>query len=277
MNMESLKRTAKTLWEKKRVACCLILAAVVVALGCGGYAVHYFNGLHDSEEQFAALRQPVMPTLPEIETEEPQEEIEAEAERLYDFDELRETNEDIYAWLTVPGTDVDYPILQCETDNYYLNHNLDHSQGYPGCIYTNQVNAKDFSDLITVLYGHDMRSTGAMFNSLHSYEDADFFAENPEIIVYTEDARLTYTICAASRFSDIYLPAYYEVTLADARNAFLEQVNAMADGDSISHTRQVEDVQENTPLIVLSTCIKNEPESRYLIVGKLTETAPYAE
>ena len=42
--------------------------------------------------------------------------------------------------------DRDYPLLQSETDNYYLDYNLDHSKGYPGCIYTNQCNRKDFSD-----------------------------------------------------------------------------------------------------------------------------------
>ena len=282
MNIDTWKKTLKKLWETKRSSMCAVAVVIVIALGCAGYAIHYYHGLHENEGQFDALRQMAEDgTEVEVEAEtetETEEDTGVTAERLYDFDELRETsNSDIYAWITVPGTDVDYPILQCETDNYYLDHNLDHSSGYPGCIYTNQVNAKDFSDLLTVLYGHDMRSTGTMFNSLHSFEDASFFSLNQDIIVYTENERLTYTICAASRFSDVYIPSYYEVTVPEARGAFMEHLLAMADGDSISHTRRISEEYDGEPLIILSTCIKNEDESRYLIVGVLTETAPYLE
>ena len=281
MNIETWKKKIKKLWETNRYALCAIAAVIVIAVGCAGYAIHYYHGLHENEGQFDALRQMAeTETEPEAATEmqaEPETKEPLAVERLYDFDELRDTNNDIYAWITVPGTDVNYPVLQSETDNYYLDHNLDHSSGYPGCIYTNQVNAKDFTDLLTVLYGHDMRSTGTMFHSLHSFEDATFFALNQDIIIYTEDARLTYTICAASRFSDVYIPAYYEVTVPEARGAFMEQLLAMAETDGISHTRQIAKEYDKEPVIILSTCIKNEDESRYLIVGVLTETAPYAE
>lgn len=115
---------------------------------------------------------------------------------VYDFGQLHEQNEDIYAWIVVPGTQVDYPLLQSETDNYYLDYNLDHSKGYPGCIYTNQCNRKDFSDYNTVLYGHNMKN-GSMFGSIHSFEDETFFDGHPYIYVYTENERLTYEIYEA--------------------------------------------------------------------------------
>ena len=62
------------------------------------------------------------------------------------FEELQAVNPDIYAWITVPGTVIDYPILQHASDNtYYLMHNIDGSYGYPGCIYTENMNSKDFT------------------------------------------------------------------------------------------------------------------------------------
>ncbi len=103
----------------------------------------------------------------------------------YDFEKLRETNGDIYAWITVPGTQIDYPVLQSDTDNYYLEKNLDHTKGYPGCIYSNSCNSREFTDLLTVLYGHNMKN-GSMFGSLHDYEQEEFFRENREIIIYTQ-------------------------------------------------------------------------------------------
>lgn len=93
-----------------------------------------------------------------------------------DFEELHKTVcEDIYAWIYIPNTNIDYPLLQHATDNsYYLEHNLDDSEGYPGCIYTENNNSKDFTDRHTVIYGHNMRD-GRMFSDLHKYEDREFY------------------------------------------------------------------------------------------------------
>ena len=98
-----------------------------------------------------------------------------------DFAGMWETNEDVYAWITVPGTVIDYPILQHATDNtYYLNYNIDGSYGYPGCIYTENMNSKEFTDNNTVIYGHNMKN-GTMFAGLHKFEDAAFSMEVGEV------------------------------------------------------------------------------------------------
>ena len=147
------------------------------------------------EETLSAATETV---IAEPETEESTEETVIYCDPVYDFGQLHEQNQDIYAWIVVPGTQVDYPLLQSETDNYYLDYNLDHSKGYPGCIYTNQCNRKDFSDYNTVLYGHNMKN-GSMFGSIHSFEDETFFDGHPYIYVYTENERLTYEIYEAAK------------------------------------------------------------------------------
>ena len=69
----------------------------------------------------------------EIVTEETEPEEVIEASSTYegcpvDFDAMWKVNPDVYAWITVPGTVIDYPILQHATDNtYYLNYNIDGS------------------------------------------------------------------------------------------------------------------------------------------------------
>ena len=95
-----------------------------------------------------------------------------------DWEMLKEENADIYAWIYIPNTNIDYPILQHPTDdNYYLQHNLDGSTGYPGCIFTQSMNALDFTDSNTVIYGHNM-GDGSMFHTLHEFEDNIFFDDN---------------------------------------------------------------------------------------------------
>lgn len=255
--------------DKKKLITIAIL--VVIALGAIGYLIYYNWNLKKNEQQYEELRQTESTETLALETDQ---EEKIYCEPLYDFEELRGTNEDIYAWITVPGTQVDYPILQSDTDNYYLDHNLDHSSGYPGCIYTNQCNAKDFTDYNTVLYGHNMKN-GSMFGCLHEFEDADFFAENRLMYVYTEKQRLTYEICAAVKFTDVYIPAYYNVTDKIGRDAFWSDIVSLSEGSEVSHLLENVQLSAEDRLITLSTCVNGQGEKRYLVVGKLIEEADY--
>ena len=76
-----------------------------------------------------------------------------------DFAALKEKNPDVYAWISIPGTAIDYPVLQRENDNtYYLDHTIDHEEKTEGAIFTENYNNTDFEDPNTVIYGHDMRT-----------------------------------------------------------------------------------------------------------------------
>lgn len=125
-----------------------------------------------------------------------------------DFEALqKDVNSDIYSWILIPDTSIDYPVVQHPDDNtYYLNHNLDGSSGYPGCIYTENYNSKEWDDVNTILYGHNMRN-GSMFAGLHAFKDEDFFESHPYIYLYSPDTIRVYQIFAAYEFSDLHLLA----------------------------------------------------------------------
>ena len=62
-----------------------------------------------------------------------------------DFPSLQAQNPDVYAWIQVPGTEVDYPILQSPDDNgYYLDHDINKSEAAAGAIFTENYNTKTF-------------------------------------------------------------------------------------------------------------------------------------
>lgn len=271
------KRTQSLAARKKTWTVITAAVAVVASLAV---LFFYQKNLREKEAAYDKLRETEMETeentvVPEtevvLETEtETETETEEICEQIYDFAELHQQNEDIYAWIRVPETQVDYPVLQSETDNYYLERNLDRSGGYPGCIYTNKCNTRDFTDYITVLYGHNMKN-GTMFGSIHKFEDKEFFDANSEIVVYTEEKRLTYEVYASVKFSDIYIPAGYEVTTEEGRDSFLADVKKFAEGSSVSHIREGVEIAAGDKLIVLSTCVSGERPKRYLVVGKLVE------
>ena len=170
---EKRKKERRALRRRKTADWTVVLILCAIAVCCGGYLIYHHWSVKQRELEYEKLRQEetlsaaTETVIAEPETEESTEETVIYCDPVYDFGQLHEQNEDIYAWIVVPGTQVDYPLLQSETDNYYLDYNLDHSKGYPGCIYTNQCNRKDFSDYNTVLYGHNMKN-GSMFGSIHS-------------------------------------------------------------------------------------------------------------
>ncbi len=184
-----------------------------------------------------------------------------------DWDALKEENPDIYAWIYIPNTQVDYPVLQREgDDNYYLDHNLDGSSGYPGCIFSQSLNTKDFTDSNTVLYGHNMKN-GTMFGSLHEFEDNEFFDENPYIYIYTPEKTFVYQIFAACEAGDRHLLYAYDFDTEAGFDQFISDINKVR--DMRSHTRSGLGVVYGRKLVTLSTCIKGEPESRWIVAGVL--------
>lgn len=141
-----------------------------------------------------------------------------------DFTGLKEENADIYAWIHIPGTSIDYPVLQHpELTDYYLEYNLDGSKGRPGCIYTQLCNAKDWTDDNTVLYGHNMRN-GTMFADLHHYADPQFLEENPYVYIFTEDKIRIYQIFAAYEYDNVNLVLTYRLLGKEAYETYLSGI-----------------------------------------------------
>ena len=198
---EKRKKERRALRRRKTADWTVVLILCAIAVCCGGYLIYHHWSVKQRELEYEKLRQEetlsaaTEMVIAEPETEENTEETVIYCDPVYDFGQLHEQNEDIYAWIVVPGTQVDYPLLQSGTDNYYLDYNLDHSKGYPGCIYTNQCNRKDFSDYNTVLYGHNMKNL-SMFGSLKKYKTGDFYKDHQFFTIYTSECAYRYQIFA---------------------------------------------------------------------------------
>ncbi len=191
------------------------------------------------------------------------------------FDELQSVNPDVYAWITIPGTEIDYPILQHASDNsYYLMHNIDGSYGYPGCIYTENLNSKDFTDNNTVIYGHNMKN-GSMFAQLHKFEDPDFFQENREVLIYLPEEVLHYTIFAAHIYDDRHLLYSFDFSDAEVYEKYLQSI--FDTRDMSANIDKETTVTKDDQIITLVTCIGSQPNNRLLVQAVLTDREPGAQ
>lgn len=187
-----------------------------------------------------------------------------------DFEELQaNTNQDIYAWIYVPNTQVDYPVLQHPEDNFhYLNYNMDGSKGLPGCIYTEMRNEKDFMDGLTVLYGHNMKN-GSMFAELHKYEDIEFFEQNPYFYIYTPDDILVYQVFRAYVYSDEHLVYKYGPAREQDITYILDDIRDFRSINSNVNQELLDSMNGEDKICTLSTCVANQSTSRYLVQGVL--------
>lgn len=241
-------------------------------------AAEAMEELESSFEEMESMEnlQEAKPAMSQDEMEEIYEEhkdydTQEEAALVYtspvDFEGMWKINGDVYAWITIPGTEIDYPVLQHATDNsYYLNYNIDGSYGYPGCIYTENMNHKDFTDNNTVIYGHNMKN-GTMFADLHKYKDETFLLKNDELIIYTPEKELKYTIFAAYVYDDRHLLYSFDFADSAVYENYLKTILSMRSMDAI--IRDDIGVTKDDKIITLATCIASQPEKRLLVQAVL--------
>lgn len=189
------------------------------------------------------------------------------------FTELQKINTDLYAWIRIPNTMIDYPVAQYPGDDneYYLSHNMYKESAFAGCIYTEKANNKDFSDPNTVLYGHNMLN-GSMFRALHSFRDKAFFDENPYIYIYLPERTLTYEIFVAYEYDNRHLLNSFDFKNKEVFKEYLDYAQNPTHS-MMSNTRQL-NVTTDDKIITLSTCLGDYDTSRYLVQGVLIKDEP---
>lgn len=189
-----------------------------------------------------------------------------EPDRKVDFEALRQINENIYAWISVPGTSIDYPVVHASLgDERYLEHDIEGNASKHGAIFTDGYNSLGFSDPVTVVYGHNMKD-GTMFAPLHSFEDAAFFQNNRLIHIYMEDYMLEYEILAAYKTGDEHILAEHDFVNKEVLKKYMEELYTQRD---LAAQVWQWGLSGEDRLIVLATCVQGEDEARYLVHGVL--------
>jgi len=188
------------------------------------------------------------------------------------FTDLWKINRDIYAWIKIPNTAIDYPVLQTDGDDaFYLEHNIYGQYSFAGCIYSEKVNSKDFSDPNTVLYGHNLLN-GTMFASLHNFRDPNFFENNEYIYILMPDRTLIYRIFAAYEYDDRHIMHSFDFNDEEVFASYLEYATNPV--NSMTYNVRITDVTTDDTILTLSTCMDNIATSRYLVQGVLISDEP---
>lgn len=186
-----------------------------------------------------------------------------------EWDKLKGT--DAYAWIYVPGTRIDYPVVSSSKEkgeDYYLHHSLKGHYDFAGTIYSRRSNSRDFSDPVTVLYGHNMRN-GSMFGTLKRFEEKKFFDQHETVYVYMPGKRYIYQIVSASLGDNRDLLGQYDYQDQDGMKAYIDKILMPESGNRRSGTELC--IHAGSRFLVLSTCVTSSTKRR-LVQAVLQKT-----
>ncbi len=108
------------------------------------------------------------------------------------FEELKNVNSDVVAWIKIDGTEINYPVVKTTDNDYYLHRDINKEYNTCGWIFMDYKNSDDFIDKNTVIYGHNLKS-GLMFEPLQKIINNEL-GTDITIEIYTETKKLTYKV-----------------------------------------------------------------------------------
>lgn len=270
----------------KKLRMVLILVLAVIFVGSTSVVVYHnyetkkSAALHEQAEELVTAEPPVvLDPFPEDDEEalpaDTRPEIAMPAQtyddptvtvlRNMDFSALQEENADVLGWIIIPDTEINYPLMQAEDNDYYLTRLWDRTSNKTGSIFMDYKNDPALGDYHTLIYGHRMRD-GSMFAGLKYYKTKDYWESHPLVYIGTNDKCYTYEIFSAYK-APVSGHTFQTPEFPDdaAKDAFIAESLKV----SVIKTGVVPTASDN--VITLVTCTGTGYESRWVVQACLKE------
>ncbi len=190
-----------------------------------------------------------------------------------DFAALKKINPEIFAWVHIPDTDIDCPVLQSEqSDVYYESHNARGEEDDAGAVYIELANLKSMCDFNTVLHGKTGGEADGLFADLYRFADPAFFEEHEYVYVYLDGNLLTYEIFAAYERENTSLIRTYDFTYLSGCRQFLSDLYGNRDREK-NVRKGWENVSARHYIITLTTRKEENAKRQFVVVAVLVEDA----
>lgn len=234
---------------KSRIA--LSLAAILTTGAISAICTMY--AMTDRATNFDPAPQQIHQTQ---QTQQRQEEAADEDESVFraiDWDYWQNVNPNVKGWINIPGTNIDYPIVQASESNptYYLTHDIYGSYNYHGIPYLSYHCSQDglLGSKNTLIFGHSLLD-GTMFSQLTNFIDASYAAEHSHIIIQTPEVNATLTVLAVDRVN-----ANNEAATLDFADeaAFKEWLTNTVNNADLT-LASINDLEQLTKVVTLCTC-----------------------
>ena len=174
------------------------------------------------------------------------------------FQRLLERNKDTVGWITIPGTKIDYPVVQSADNDYYLNRNFDRDKTIWGAIFMDYRNSIDEMGRHTILYGHNMND-GSMFAGITRYAKPEFFKRNAIIQFDTLHESVQWEVFAAYETS---IDFYFIQTEFRSKRDYADFLDSLVARSIVESNVKV---TSDDQILTLSTCARSSDENRFVV------------
>ena len=250
----------------------LLLLCICVFIGSMTYLVKFKTDSIASEKNISNLQQQMDQAEKDAESGNTVTIEGYPEDYLPKFASFYEVNEDIKGWIKIPNTNVNFPVVQTTDNDYYHRLNFQKEYDYYGTPYIDyECDVKKPSTNI-IIYGHNIKADGQMFNDLTKYKNLDFYKQNPVVnfdSVYREGKYKiigAFITNAQAEQDNGNLFNYVSFVNADTEeefNAFIDEVRKRSIFDTTV------DVEYGDELLTLSTCTYEfRPEARFAVVAR---------
>ena len=180
------------------------------------------------------------------------------------FEELKLKNKDVFAWIDIYGTKIDYPIVQGQDNSEYLNKTVLGEFSTAGSIFLDHRNDKEFTDFQDILYGHYMAER-KMFGDMELFKDKSFFDTHKYGVIHRADKpSIGIEFFAFMKTVGTDKTILSPTKLKEEKSDLVKHIY-----ESATYSRDI-DFSNNENIIILDTCDLSITNGRYILAGKLT-------
>ena len=243
----------------KKVVLIFLIAVFVLGAFYLGYS--FYNTRNKDNKENKNILESIVINEPEI--------TDTRTKRMLQLEKLQEENNEIIGYLEIEGTNISYPVVQTNDNDFYLTHNYKKENATGGALFLD----KDF-DMINgssnyLIYGHRMPD-GTMFEDLIKYSDEKFYKEHTKIKFTTNNEDCIYEILAV-----FYSRVYYKSEKDVFRYYFFVNASNEAQyNDFVNNAKKASiydtgvNAEYGDQLLTLSTCEYSREDGRFAIVAK---------
>lgn len=250
------RRSRKNPWRVVFVVSLVVLITALIGLGAIAFQYISQQRAYDDLEQYASLSDSENMTL---------------ADLTVDWDALRAVNPDIVAWVYVPDSPINYPVVQGDDNEEYLHKAFDGSTGWlasAGTIFLDSTNSSDFSDRNSALYGHHMND-GSMFASLSDWQNNDEFNSHRDIYVLTPQGN--YRLKTFALVKTTGDDALVQTTFS-SDESYQSYIQDKLDRSVTTQQGEVLSAADIRQSMLFSTCEYSQADGRAVLFAAVVET-----
>lgn len=226
----------------------LLILCIIVFIASSGKLIYSFYTGYQAKNEGPKLANEV------IETDNDVKYVTIDKVEI-NFDKLIEKNPDTIAWLQLPGTPINYPVVHRKDDNTtYLNTNFDGKHSVYGAIFLDGYNDSNLEDRVNFIFGHNVSTSitfgeKTYFTCLSDFIDKTGIDDKHTILLNTPDKKLEYTILGAIHV-DEYTNLYKQKFASDEE--YIEYIDNLS--EALSFDRNL--LNKDSKILVLSTCFE---------------------